>query len=64
MNLNNTMKLLKANLAGRQFGSDEEVTAANDFSDTQDKSLYLEGIKKKLKSLMKCVEVRGDYVDK
>lgn len=56
---------LKKNLAGRRFESNEEVIAAvKDFFDTQDKSFYSEGMKKLEDRWMKCVELRGDYVEK
>lgn len=56
---------LKKWLGGKRFGSNEEViTETNAYFESLEKSYYLEGIKKLEKRWTKCIELKGDYVEK
>ena len=56
---------LKKSLAGKRFGSNEEVITATDayFADLE-KSFFSEGLKRLEHRLKKCIDLRGDYVEK
>jgi len=56
---------LKKWLGGKRFGSNEEViTETNAYFESLEKSYFLEGIKKLEKRWTKCIELKGDYVEK
>jgi len=56
---------LKKWLGGKRFGSNEEVIAeTNAYFEGLEKTCYLEGIKKLEKRWTKCIELKGDYVEK
>lgn len=56
---------MKKWLGGKRFGSNEEViTETNDYFEGLEKTYYLEGIKKLEKRWTKCIELKGDYVEK
>lgn len=56
---------LKKNLSGKKFQTDDEVkSAVNEFFDCMDKSFFFNGIKSLQHRWTKCVELRGDYVEK
>lgn len=56
---------LKKWLGGKRFGSNEEVMAeTNAYFEEFDKSYYLDGIKKLEYRWTKCIELKGDYVEK
>jgi len=58
--------LLKEQLRGRQFSSDNEVIASVeefvDWQQSQDELSYKTGTQKLQKQCNKCIEVCGDYV--
>ena len=56
---------LKSDLRGRKFSTDEEIHAAVEahFA-SKDKSYFLEGIELLVKRCKKCIEVKGDYIEK
>lgn len=52
-------------LGGKRFSSNEEVIAeTNDYFDAFDSSYYSDGIKRLEYRWNKCIEVKGDYVEK
>jgi len=56
---------LKKSLAGMRFGSNDEVIATTEaYFAGLDKSYFSDGLKKLEHRLEKCVELRGDYVEK
>lgn len=56
---------MKKWLAGKRFHSNDEVIAAtNDYFDSLDKSYYADGIKKLEHRWSKCINLKGDYVEK
>ena len=56
---------LKKWLSGKRFGSNEEViTETNAYFEGLEKTYYLKGIKKLEKRWTKCIELKGDYVEK
>jgi hypothetical protein len=56
---------LKASLAGRKFGSNEEVIAATEaFFAELDEGTYREGITVLQHRWTKCINLRGDYIEK
>ena len=56
---------LKKSLAGQKFESNEEVIAATEayFADLQ-KTYFSDGLKKLEHRWAKCIELKGDYVEK
>ena len=56
---------LKKHLCGRRFRDNSELEEAPEawFAD-QNKDFYLEGLKGLQKRLEKCIEVKGDYIEK
>jgi len=56
---------LKKSLAGQKFASNEEVVAAPGayFADLE-KPYFLDGLKKLEHRWVKCIELKGDYVEK
>ncbi|EGI60951.1 Histone-lysine N-methyltransferase SETMAR, partial [Acromyrmex echinatior] len=56
---------LKKSLAGQKFQSNEEVIAATEvyFADLE-KTYFLDGLKKLEHRWVKCIELKGDYVEK
>ena len=56
---------LKDSLAGQKFESNEEVIAATEayFADLQ-KTYFSGGLKKLEHRWVKCIELKGDYVEK
>jgi histone-lysine N-methyltransferase SETMAR len=58
-------RLLKDSLRGQVFESDEVVIQAiNDWVEGQEQTLFLEGVNGLEHRWEKCVELRGDYVEK
>ena len=56
---------LKKRLGGKRFGSNDEIISqTNTYFEDLDKFYFLEGIKKLEKCWMKCIELKGDYVEK
>ncbi|GBP35549.1 Histone-lysine N-methyltransferase SETMAR [Eumeta japonica] len=56
---------LKTWLSGKRFESNEEViTETSAYFESLEKTYYLEGIKKLEKRWTKCIELKGDYVEK
>lgn len=56
---------LKRSLAGKKYGSNEEViAAAEEYFAGQQKSYYTEGLKKLQHRWEKCIELKGDYIEK
>lgn len=56
---------LKRSLAGQKYGSNEEViAAAEEYFAGQQKSYYTEGLKKLQHRWEKCIELKGDYIEK
>jgi len=56
---------LKRSLAGKRFWSNEEVIAAAEaYFASLDKKFFLEGLKKLENRWAKCIELKGDYVEK
>lgn len=56
---------LKKWLGGKRFESNKEViTETNGYFESLEKTYYLEGIKKLEKRWTKCIELKGDYVEK
>lgn len=56
---------LKKWLGGKRFESNDEViTETNAYFEGLDQSYYLEGIKKLENRWTKCIELKGDYVEK
>ena len=56
---------LKSELRGRHFRSDDDVIhAVEAYLQAQDASFFQEGIAMLERRWTKCVEVRGDYVEK
>ena len=61
----NLFPKLKSHLRGTQLGSNEGVIAAmNEFSEDQEKDFYLEGISKLEHRRIKCIALKGDYIEK
>jgi len=56
---------LKKSLAGKKFASNEEVVAATEayFADLE-KTYFSDGLKKLEHRWVKCIELKGDYVEK
>lgn len=56
---------LKEHLRGQKFsGDDELMSAVNDWLEVQDKEFFRRGIQALEHRWTKCVQVRGDYVEK
>jgi len=56
---------LKSDLRGRRFNSDDDViNAVEDFLEGCDKQWYKDGLMMLEKRWKKCIEVKGDYVEK
>lgn len=56
---------LKKWLGGRRFASNDEVIAeTSHYFEELEKTYYSDGIKKLEKRLTKCIELKGDYVEK
>ena len=56
---------MKTWLGGKRFSSNEEIIAAtNEYFEGFDKNYFLEGIKKLEYRYNKCIQLKGDYVDK
>ena len=56
---------LKTWLGGKRFSSNEEIIAAtNEYFKRLDKNYFLEGIKKLEYRYYKCIQLKGDYVEK
>lgn len=56
---------LKKSLAGKRYGSNEEVIAATEtYFEEFSKTYYTEGLKKLEHRWEKCIELQGDYVEK
>ena len=56
---------MKTSLGGKRFLSNEEIIAAkNEYFEGFDKSYFLEGIKKLQYRYNKCIQLKGDYVEK
>lgn len=56
---------LKEYLAGKKYGSNDEVISAVDgYFEDLDKSAYNSGIRDLKNRLLKCIEVQGEYVEK
>lgn len=53
---------LKSNLRGAQFGSNEGVIEA--VNEYLEKDFYLEGISKLEQRWVKCIALKGDYIEK
>jgi len=55
----------KKSLAGQKFASNEEVVAATEayFADLE-KMYFSDGLKKYEHRWVKCIELKGDYVEK
>ena len=57
--------LLKEQLRGKHFGSDDEVVnAVEQWINEQERSFFLNGLKKLESRWQKCIDVFGDYVEK
>ena len=55
----------KNNLAGNQYRTDDEViSTVEDFFEDQDESLYTTGIHALQHRWKKCVDCKGDHVEK
>ena len=56
---------MKKHLAGKQYRTDDEViSAVEEFFDNQQEKFYLEGIQALQHRWTKCVNLKGDYVEK
>ena len=56
---------MKKELSGCHFRTDDDVIqAVNHFLDTQDADFYKDGIRMLHDRWTKCVNLRGDYVEK
>jgi hypothetical protein len=56
---------LKDALRGRRFGNDDEVKeAVHSWLTAQPKTFFSDGIKKLVQWCEKCIEKKGDYVEK
>ena len=56
---------LKKSLAGQKFESNEEVIAATEaYFENLQKTYFLDGLKKLEHRWVKCIELKGDYVEK
>lgn len=56
---------LKKKLRGRKFSSDYEVqSVVNDYFMEQKKTFFLEGLGKLIDRCNKCINLKGDYVEK
>lgn len=56
---------LKKSLAGQKFESNAEVIAATEaYFAAQEKTYFSDGIKKLEDCWVKCIELKGDYVEK
>uniref|UniRef100_A0A673BIC6 Histone-lysine N-methyltransferase SETMAR n=1 Tax=Sphaeramia orbicularis TaxID=375764 RepID=A0A673BIC6_9TELE len=56
---------MKKHLAGKRYQTDDEViSAVEDFFGDQDESFYTAGIQELQHRWKKCVDRRGDYVEK
>ena len=56
---------MKKHKAGKQYGNgDEVISAVEDFSEDQDESFYTTKIQVLQHQWKKCVDPRGDYVEK
>ena len=52
-------------LGGKRFSSSKEIIAAkNEYFEGFDKKYFLEGIKKLEYCYNKCIQLKGDYVEK
>ena len=56
---------LKKHLAGKRYDSDDDViSAVEDFFEGQEENFYATGIRALQHRWKKCVDRRGDYVEK
>ncbi|KAL6255552.1 hypothetical protein P5V15_013895 [Pogonomyrmex californicus] len=56
---------LKISLGGQRFSSNEEVIAyVNAYFAEQDANYYLEGLKRLEYRWEKCIDLKGDYIEK
>ena len=56
---------MKKHLAGNRYWTDDEIiSAVENFFGDQDESFYANGIKAQQHCWKKCVELRGEYVEK
>lgn len=56
---------LKKELRGRHFDSDKSLQAAvNEHFTGKDKNYFFDGIEKLIERCKKCIDVRGDYIEK
>ena len=56
---------MKTWLGGKRFSSNEKIIAAtNEYFEEFDKNYFLEGIKKLEYRYNKCIQLKGDYVEK
>ena len=56
---------LKSHLHGTQYGSNEgTIEAVNEYLGEQEKAFYFEGIRKLEQRWVKCIALKGDYIEK
>ena len=55
---------MKSNLRCRYFGSNKGVIAAAEYLGDQEEGFYFEGISKLEQHWRKCIEAKGDYIEK
>ena len=56
---------MKTWLKGQRFSSNEEIIAAiNEYFEGFDQNYFLEGIKKLEYRYNKCIQLKGDYIEK
>ena len=56
---------LKSHLRGNRYSNNAEIIhAVESYFDSQEKSFYLEGISSLKVKWQKCIDVRGDYIEK
>ena len=57
--------IVKANLRDRNFGSNEgKINAVDEYLGDQVEGFYFEGMSKLEQHWRKCIETKGDYIDK
>ena len=55
---------LKSHLRGTQFGSNEGVIeAVNEYFGNKEKAFYFEGIRELKQRWVKCITLKGDYIE-
>ena len=55
---------LKKHLAGKRYETDDVISAVEDFFEGQEENFYATGIRELQHRWKKCVDRRGDYVEK